>query len=77
MTNLQSMAYALSNGKGITLGNLCFLNAQHAQNCVEVPIKELTQAGYEETLAYTTDEMPEKKELFVDYVLNHIKKQEM
>lgn len=69
MTNLQSMAYALCNGDGITLGNRCFLNAQYAQNCVEIPIKELAQAGYEETLAYMTDEMPEKKELFLDFVL--------
>ena len=75
MANLQSMAYALRGGEGITLGNLRFLGREDSGNFAEIPISELKHAGYEETLAYTTDEMPEKKELFLDYVLNHMKKE--
>ncbi len=69
VTNLQSMAYALSCGKYVTLGNLSFLSDASAKEFVEIPVAELKNAGYEETLAYTAGEMPEKNALFLDYVL--------
>lgn len=70
MTNLQSMVYALEQGEGITLGNLCFLRDCGGGRFVEIPLTELKNAGYEETLAYTTGDMNERKKWFLDYVLH-------
>lgn len=68
VTNLQSMAFDLANGDYVTLGNLRFLSDSAAENFVEIPITELKNAGYEETLAYNAGDMPKKKELFLDFV---------
>lgn len=70
MANHQTLAYSLSNGEGITFGNRFIMGASYAGSFAEVPVKELKNAGYEETLAYTTEDMSEKKKLFLDYVLN-------
>ena len=67
VTNLQSMAFALGEGKGITLGNLRFLSEEETDQFVEIPLAELKNAGYEETMAYDTGVMSEKKELFLGY----------
>lgn len=67
VTNLQSMAFALGEGKGITLGNLRFLAEEETKQFVEVPLAKLKNAGYDETIAYDTGVMSEKKELFLAY----------
>ena len=48
------MAYALSQEEGITLGNRNFLGESYEAGFTEVPVSELMNAGYEETMAYTT-----------------------
>ncbi|MGX8687690.1 MAG: LysR family transcriptional regulator [bacterium] len=70
MTNLQSMAYSLTQGEGITLGNRRFLSEPYEDSFAEVPVSELLNAGYEETMAYTTGDMNERKKLFLDFVQN-------
>lgn len=74
MANLQSIAYALIQGDGITLGNRCFLGDPGAAEIVEVPVTEMQNDRYEETVAYTTEDMSTMKELFLDYVLRNYKK---
>ena len=69
MTNLQSMAYALTQGDGITLGNRRFLSESTEASFIEVPVTELLNAGYEETMAYTAGDMNDRKKWFLDYVL--------
>lgn len=70
MSNLQSMAYALRQGEGITLGNRSFLSESYEAFFTEVPVSELMNAGYEETMAYTTGDMNDRKISFVDFVLS-------
>ena len=74
MANLQSIAYALIQGDGITLGNRCFLGDPGAAEIVEVPVTEMQNDRYEETVAYTTEDMSTMKELFLDYVQKKKKK---
>ena len=74
MANLQSIAYALIQGDGITLGNRCFLRDSGAADIVEVPVTEMQNDKYEETVAYMTEDMSTMKELFLDYVLRNYKK---
>ena len=70
------MAYALSQEEGITLGNRNFLGESYEAGFTEVPVSELMNAGYEETMAYTTVDMNDRKKSFVDYVLNEYKDKE-
>ena len=67
--NFQSLNYALKYRRGITLGNRHFVS-EH--DFVEVPITELQNAGYEETLVWNTDNMSVSKMIFLNFVREHL-----
>lgn len=69
--NFQSMAFALKYRKGITLGNRFFI---HEPDFVEVPIMELKNAAYEETLTWRTDDMSINKMVFLSFVKEYAEK---
>lgn len=69
--NFQSMAFALKHQKGITLGNQLFIN-EH--DFVEIPVIELKNAGYEETLIWRTDDMSLSKMIFLNFVKEYANK---
>lgn len=69
--NFQSMAFALKYRKGITLGNHLFIN-EH--DFVEIPVMELKNAGYEETLTWRTDDMSISKMIFLNFTKEYAKK---
>ena len=54
--------------------NRCFLGNSNEADIVEVPVTEMQNDRYEETVAYTTEDMSAMKELFLDYVLRKYKK---
>lgn len=69
--NFQSMAFALKHRKGITLGNRLFINEP---DFVEIPIIELKNAGYEETLTWRTDDMSLSKMIFLNFAKEYAEK---
>ncbi len=69
--NFQSMAFALKYRKGITLGNHLFIKEQ---DFVEIPIIELKNAVYEETLAWRTDDMSLSKMIFLKFAKEYAEK---
>lgn len=69
--NFQTMAYALKCRKGITFGNRFFIKEP---DFVEIPVMELKNAGYEETLTWRTDDMSINKMIFLNFVREYAKK---
>lgn len=69
-TNFQSLAYTLKREGFVAIGVLKFLPESEVEHFCEIPIKELENAGYEETFAYNIDHMSELKKLFRDYILS-------
>jgi DNA-binding transcriptional LysR family regulator len=69
--NFQSMAFALKYRNGITLGNHLFIN-EH--DFVEIPVMELKNAGYEETLTWRTDDMSISKMIFLNFAKEYAEK---
>lgn len=69
--NFQSMAFSLRCRKGITLGNRYFVNNP---DFVEVPVEELRNAVYEETLTWRTDNMTSNQLIFLDFIKETHKK---
>ena len=63
--NFQSMSFAIRHHKGVTLGNRYF--APH-EDFAEVPVTELQNAGYEETLVWHTDDMSLNKMIFLNFI---------
>lgn len=69
--NFQFMAFALKYRNGITLGNHLFIN-EH--DFVEIPVMELKNAGYEETLTWRTDDMSISKMIFLNFAKEYAEK---
>lgn len=69
--NFQSMAFALKHRRGITLGNRLFTSDR---DFVEIPVIELKNAGYEETLTWRADDMSLSKMIFLNFVKEYSEK---
>ena len=66
-----SFTFRFFSIRGITLGNHLFINDS---NFVEIPVIELKNAGYEETLTWRVDDMSLSKMIFLNFVKEYSEK---
>lgn len=68
--NFQTLSFALNERLGIALGNQHLIGLE---NFREVPIREFDNEGYDEILAWRTDDMSVNKIVFLNYIRDCIK----